>query len=408
MRIHQAMLKDGIHSCFVSLNSQTNNENYFKFDKKNEQLKEPLKPILTFKNYCIEKITKKYAKEVINHQKRKIDFENKFDIKYGQEKIEIFSTPFSNFDITTSEVYQNADVIHMHWVAGYVDYPSFFDNNKKPIVWTLHDENPIRGGFHYENDELENIQEDLKTLDVFYKKVKFEAISKQENLIVICPSKWLTKAAIDSCVFKDKLVKHIYYTLDQNIFKPLSKDFCREFFNLPSGKNLFMFVAQHVSNKRKGFDFLLPIIEGNLIPNAHYLIVGENSSNVIGDNITFTNTISDERIMAMAYSAVDFFVLPSREDNLPNTMLESISCGTPVIAFNIGDNASVIGNTGCGIICNELSSHALLETMKFSSLESNSFNRSHLSNVALNLFSEERVVAQYKEIYYTLLKNLKL
>ena len=290
-------------------------------------------------------------------------------------------------------------------MAGYVDYTSFFEKNTKPLVWTFHDENPFRGGFHYENDEQTNEQEDLKKLDVAYKQIKLEAISKQEKLAVVCPSKWLAKAAQESTVFKNRMVKQIYYALDHSIFKPLDKEFCRDFFNIPSEQKVFMFVAQHVANKRKGFDFLLPIIEGNLLPNAHYLIVGANTTNVAGNNITFTGTITDERVMAMAYSAADFFILPSREDNLPNTMLESISCGTPIIAFNIGDNVSVIGNNECGIICNELSSEALLDAMKYASLTSTDFNRNHLSAVALKLFSEEKIVTQYKEVYETLLSE---
>ena len=404
MRIHQALIKHGINSCFMSLNSQINDGvNYCKFDIKNDVLNKPLKPTLSLKNYCIEKLTKKYSKEVLNYHKKKSNFESKFDLKFGHEKFEIFSTPFSNYDITKSEAYQNADVIHFHWVAGYVDYTSFFEKNTKPLVWTFHDENPFRGGFHYENDEQRNELKELKKLDAAYKQIKLEAISKQEKLVVVCPSKWLTKAAKESTVFKNRMVKQIYYAIDHTIFKPLMKEFCRDFFKIPNERKVFMFVAQHVANKRKGFDFLLPIIEGNLLPNAHYLIVGANTKNVVGNNITFTGTIADERVMAMAYSAADFFVLPSREDNLPNTMLESISCGTPIIAFNIGDNASVIGDYECGIICNELSSEALLDVMTAASLSSTEFNRNHLSDVALRLFSEEKIVTQYKEVYEKIL-----
>ena len=95
MRIHKALIKHGIDSCFISLNSQINDGvNYCKFDIKNDDLIKPLNPNLSLKNYFIEKITKKYKKEVINYHKKKSNFESKFDLKFGQEKFEIFQLHF--------------------------------------------------------------------------------------------------------------------------------------------------------------------------------------------------------------------------------------------------------------------------------------------------------------------------
>jgi len=362
-----------------------------------------LKPTLSLKNYCIEKLTKKYTKEVINYHKKKSNFESKFDLKFGQEKYEIFSTPFSNYDITRSIAYQQADVIHLHWIAGYLDYPSFFKKNTKPVVWTFHDENPFRGGFHYENDELNNMQGKLKELDCFYKQVKLDSISNQQSLTIVCPSRWLTEAAIKSDVFNNRDVIHIYNTLNHWTFKPLDKSFCRDFFNLPNDKTVFMFVAQHVSNKRKGFDLLLPIIDGDLIPNAHYLIVGENLTESKVKNITYTGSISDERIMAMAYSAADYFVLPSREDNLPNTMLESISSGTPILAFPIGDFNDIIVQNSLGYVAKNISSKSLLELMMEVAIHEENIFPQTLHEFSLANFNNALIVKQYLDVYESVL-----
>ena len=404
IRIHQAFLKSEIDSCFMTLDSQVNDAiNYCKFNIKNENLEIPIKPNLTLKNYILEKVNNKYYKEVLQYQKKKSNFENKFDLKFGQEKFEIFSTPFSNYDITNSEAYQNADIIHLHWVAGYLDYPTFFEKNTKPVVWTFHDENPFRGGFHYENDEFVNVDETLKELDDSYKEVKFEAVNKQKKLTVVCPSKWLKESAIQSSVFRNNEIQHIYYTLDQTVFKPLNKEFCRDFFNLPKEKKVFMFVAQHVTNKRKGFDLLLPIIDQDLIPNAHYLIIGKNSVNSSGENVTLTGSISDERIMAMAYSSADYFVLPSREDNLPNTMLESISCGTPVLSFPIGDFNDIIMKNSLGYVAQNISSKSLKELMAFAASNEDQIPIERLREFSLANFNNTIIVEQYLELYSSLL-----
>jgi hypothetical protein len=56
--------------------------------------------------------------------------------------------------------------------------------------------------------------------------------------------------------------------------------------------------------------------------------------------------------MALAYAAADLFALPSIEDNLPNTLLEALGCGTPSLAFNIGGVPDAItdGKTGCVVM----------------------------------------------------------
>ncbi len=322
---------------------------------------------------------------------------------FNQDAFEIFSTPFSNYDLTACEVYQKADVIHLHWVAGYLDYPSFFEKNSKPVVWTLHDENPFRGGFHYKLDELNNEKGKYYDLDQFYKKVKFEAISKQKSLTIVTPSKWLEVAAKQSQVFQNRNVRHIYYTLNQSVFKKLDKGFSRDFFNIPSDKTVFMFVAQHINNKRKGFELLFPIIDKDLLTNSHFLIVGQNSDSTIKSNITYTGTISEERIMAMAYCAADYFILPSKEDNLPNTMLESISCGTPIIAFSIGDFKEIIEEGENGFLAKEVSSSALADLMKSLQMFSNDLDAKNIREYSLEKFNRSSVVKQYVGIYNQLL-----
>ena len=73
-------------------------------------------------------------------------------LKNRPQSLELFSFPDSNFDITDSPLYQEADIINLHWVAGFLDYKSFFEKNTKPVVWTLHDMNPFTGGEHYEEN----------------------------------------------------------------------------------------------------------------------------------------------------------------------------------------------------------------------------------------------------------------
>jgi len=402
LRLHRAMLSQEIDSCFMSLDNEINDGiHYVRFNTKKEELVKPKQPLLTLRNYLSEKIKGTYSKDLIEFEKNVISHKKKYKVYYNQENYEIFSTPFSNYDLTESEAYKQADVIHLHWVAGYLDYPSFFENNKKPVVWTIHDENPFRGGFHYKADELRN-QGNLKELDLYYKQVKYNAISKQRDLVIVSPSKWLAEEAKQSEVFKERKVISIYNTLDTTVFKPLTKKFSRDFFNLPQEASVFMFASQNIENKRKGFDLLLSIIKKNRNnQNIYFLVVGKKNNELTQPNVVFTGPISDERIMAMAYSASDFFVLPSREDNLPNTMLESIACGTPVISFPIGDTKEIIEDSGCGLLASNISSDALETKMNVGHDKNHFLSKDAIAKFAFENFDNVNII-KYKELYLTL------
>ena len=400
LRLHKAMLSQGIDSCFMSLDNQIDDGiHYVRYDIKMETIVKPEYPTLSFKNYFFEKITKSYFKKTQVFNEKLAQQKKKNEIIYNDENFEIFSTPYSNYDLTESEAYKKADIIHLHWVAGYLDYPTFFEKNKKPIVWTIHDENSFRGGFHYKEDEIRN-RDKFGELDRKYYQIKLDAISKQKKLTIVSPSKWLAEEAKKSNAFKNRKVLSIYNTLDLEIFKPINKLFARQFWGLPEDANVFMFAAQHIANKRKGFDLLLPIIQRNEIKNVYYLVVGSNNSNLGNrDNIIYTGTISNDRIMAITYSAADFFILPSREDNLPNTMLESISCGTPVISFPIGDTKEFLEDSKCGILADDISRPALENIIGHTLSNMNQFDTDHIVNFSNENFSKDKIAEEYFKVY---------
>ena len=56
--------------------------------------------------------------------------------------------------------------------------------------------------------------------------------------------------------------------------------------------------------------------------------------------------------MVAAYSCADLFVIPSLEDNLPNTIMESMACGTPCVGFEIGGIPEMIDHRVNGYVAN--------------------------------------------------------
>ena len=407
LRLHQALLNNGIDSSFLALNNKLQKlEQFCVFDGKVEkQIKPPEYPLLTLKNYFRERLLKKYENEVIKFKiqtQNKKNFRSKIIQDNKHHKFELFTTPFSEYDITTCSAYKEADIIHLHWVADFLDYTSFFEKNKKPVVWTLHDENPFRGAFHYLNDEIKNKLE-YEYIDNEYKEIKIAALKKQEKIIAISPSDWLMKTAKESPSFSNRKVFKINNTIDTTLFSLKDKSFCRDYLRLPKDKLVVLFAAQDISNFRKGFDLINPILFDERFKNVHFLIVGENTNNIINERFHFLNQISDDRLMPLIYSAADCLILPSREDNLPNTMIESLSCGTPVISFEVGGMREEIESGVNGILCDGIGSEKLAKGLSEFIINKNKFNSELISNLAHSKYSQKIISEKYIQVYKDLL-----
>jgi len=260
---------------------------------------------------------------------------------------EKFSSATTEWDITKDPSYLDADIINLHWVAGFVDYASFFEKNTKPIIWTLHDLNPFTGGCHYPagcekfKSDCSNCHQLKGTIDNNYSKnqlnIKINSLQLSNNLFIVSPSKWLMRLSQSSALFSKLPHFYIPNGVDTDVFKPLFKRSCRELLSLPQDKNILLFVAESIENKRKGFSLLIKALD--LIKSENILLcsIGKSSFelNLLPNHINL-GIIHDELLMSIIYNSADIFIIPSLEDNLPNTMLEAISCEIPIIGFGVG------------------------------------------------------------------------
>jgi glycosyltransferase involved in cell wall biosynthesis len=152
--------------------------------------------------------------------------------------------------------------------------------------------------------------------------------------------------------------------LDSEIFAPRDKNYSREVLNIPKDKKVILFVADSIDNNRKGFIFLKRAIEQLSDPNLVICAIGDKNNGLgVIDNVIELGTIYDERMMSIAYSAADLYVIPSLMDNLPNTVLESLMCGTPVVGFPVGGIHDMIQDGVNGFITEEISVDSLVKTL---------------------------------------------
>lgn len=392
-RIHEALVKSNVDSHFLCTDQPADNlaKAVIQFQK----------PAYSLPQRACRKFRRALAK--------RFDFGNfngrnrlKFEFKAMLPSLnaEFTGLPFSDFDLLSHPLVNRADIIHLHWVSDFLDYPSFFKYNQKPVVWTLHDMNPIMGIYHYEADRERNLQISIELEEqVALKKRKF--ISQLKAPIrVIAPSRWLQEKAAISNIFQPLPVSTIPYALDTDVFFNRNTIALRQELNIPAENTIFLFVAQNISYYRKGFDLLIDALKQMANPKITLLIIGySQKSDFPGLHCIHLGSIKSRQALSYYYSLADAFILPSREDNLPNVMLESLACGTPVIAFETGGMSEIIQNGITGLKSVEINSHSLKNILEQFLLDKDQFNSEIIRQYAVKHFNEKLIAAEYLKLY---------
>lgn len=341
-------------------------------------------------------------------QERKIIYQKVFPL------FEYFSTPFSDFDLTNTKLFKEADIIHLHWVAGFLDYPSFFRKCKKPVVWTLHDMASFTGGYHYfGNDlsfekskiEVSHFSEMQRQLLEEYFNVKKYSLEKFERLSIVAPSQWLLNLSSKSELFSRFRHIHIPYGLSEQIFCYQDTIEAKTKVNLPSDKLILLFVADSIKNPRKGMKILIEALKQIDGVTVQLCCVGKTQESHEQDGLIFFGNIQDPNQLATIYAATDLFVIPALEDNFPNTVLEALMCGTPVLGFSIGGIPEMVIPGENGFLASEVSVEGLSKALQFSIKNLNQLNREKISNEAKNKYSSEIQAKKYFQLYLSLLNR---
>jgi glycosyltransferase involved in cell wall biosynthesis len=413
-RIHEALLKSGVDSSFLTLEdigADCGNRIGIYYQLHEDSGKRP-NFVERQKNRIRFRI-KKHLNIIIKSKKdrereARITSLSQFNAIRGSLECEFCSLPFSSFDILQNNTVKQADIIHLHWVAEMLDYPSFFINNKKPVVWTLHDMNPFQGLFHYKGDKIKN-KKISGDVDEMIQKIKQKAIKKSKsNLRLVTPSLWLLKEVRESIMFRKGKSCSIPYPIDTNIFNcSQNKSELKKLNGIPENNIVFLFIAQAVNNYRKGFDLLAEAFE-KLAGSFTLLVLGEGKNfEITGVDIRNLGSVADNEKLRDYYSLADAFIIPSREDNLPNVMLESLACGTPVIGFPVGGIKEHVIDFETGLLAENMSSESLALAIDNFCKNKNRFKREVIREYAEEKYNEELIAGQYIKVYEKVLKKRK-
>lgn len=297
-----------------------------------------------------------------------------------------FSFPVLGTDISKFESVHEADIIYLNWVlGGFMNLQGYRNLAKtgKPVVIVMHDMWTITGGCHH-SFSCDKYTSECFKCPMFYGRnlvdlaargyrKKLKLYTEFENLYFVSPSKWLHDCAKKSSLVGHKPVFHIPNIIDESIFKPLNKEVARQFLNINSEEYVIAFGALSLSNPYKGWKELEKALDilskGKYHKNLSVLIFGGGYNQKLANSIPlktiFLGYLKDEYSMALAYNAADVFVVPSKADNLPTTILECLSCGTPVAGFDVGGIPEMIDHMNNGYLASGNDSEDLAKGIEF-------------------------------------------
>ena len=339
-------------------------------------------------------------------------------------KHHLFDIDIANagIDITRMREFQEADVIHLHWInqgmLSLKNIRKILDSNKA-VVWTMHDIWPASSICHYSRgcnyfkSHCHHCQllpgggfdNDLSSKVWAEKK----SILTDRNIQFVACSRWLEGEAKRSALLVGQNVTNIPNPIDTRVFTVNDKRESRMTAGLPLDKRIILFVSQKVTDKRKGIEYFIDAIDKLVAKNPQMkddtaiAILGGHAEDVAEQLPLPTfpiGYINDERKIVAVYNSADVFVLPSLEDNLPNTIMEAMACGVPCVAFKVGGIPEMIDHRRNGYVASVRDAADLAEGIEWvlAPMRHEELSSEAVKKVNLR-YSQHSVAMKYIEVY---------
>lgn len=321
-------------------------------------------------------------------------------------------------DITKLREFQEADIIHLHWInqgmLSLKNIRKILESGKR-VVWTMHDIWPATAICHYcrgcEQYQVECIKCPLlpggnMAKHVWNQKVR---MLQGQRITFVCCSEWLAGEAKKSALLKGQRIVSIPNAIDSRTFCPQDKQQARQTLGLPADRRIILFVSQRVTDPRKGMNYFVEAIQQLILQypemkeNTGVAILGGHAEEVASQLALPSyplGYVSDSQRIVSVYNAADVFVLPSLEDNLPNTLMESMACGVPCVSFRVGGIPEMIDHQVNGYVAHPCDAEDLAHGIHYVLAEADyaDLSRKCLKKVA-HSYSQQSVANQYIEEY---------
>jgi len=345
-----------------------------------------------------------------------------WDMRFSRARLFEVDIANSGVDITRLPEFEWADVIHLHWINQGMLSLSVIRKivaSGKPVVWTMHDMWPATAICHYARDCGAYVSgcskcpllPDRGSRNDLARRVwrKKKALYANSNICFVACSRWLEGKAKKSALLAGQRVVSIPNAIDQHVYRPQGKSEARIDAGLPTDKRVVLFVSQKITDRRKGMEYFVEAVKRLVEERPETLgdtvvaVLGAHSEEMEGRlplPVYPMGYVDDERRIVRIYNAADVYVLPSLEDNLPNTIMESMACGVPCVGFRVGGIPEMIDHQRNGYVANPRDARDLARGMRWVLFEASA---EELSKAAVSkvwtCYSQQSVAVKYLEIY---------
>ena len=318
--------------------------------------------------------------------------------------------------ITEMEEYKKADIIHLHWInqgmLSIREIEKILKSGKK-VVWTLHDMwsftgicHHAAGCDHYENGcghcpYLKTPSHNDLSRNIFRRK---ESAYHGRKITFVACSNWLKELAKKSPLTLNHHLVSVPNPIDTGIYRPMDRKEIRRKLDLPLDKKIVLFAAVKAADKRKGTDYLVEAarLMAHRSDDLLFLIAGKLGEEVKQQLPLPARSMGylSPQQMPELYNASDLFITPSLQENLPNTIMEAMSCGTPCLGFSIGGIPEMIDHRLNGYVAEYKNARDLAAGLNWILFKADYEALSiQARKKVLEKYAQEKVIQQYRAIY---------
>lgn len=392
-RLHKGLRNKGVQSNLITENVSLPEEHIFSvkahfIDNKINQLWYKLKYALLFRK----------------HHKHFIDWSNSEGL---------INFPVSIWMLHRHPLIRQADIINIHWFGDLIKFPSFFNKlADKKIIWTLHDMSLFTAGCQYSKSCGQYATQCSKCpytssqnlLHQYFRLKEDVFQNAKSNHHVVVLNSWMKNQAELSPALNDIPIEIIYNGIDEIQYAEENKIAARKKLGLPENKVLGLFIAQNLNNERKGGSLLQVCLKRKELKDFAVIAVGAGSLDTGFVECIHMGEVSTPDLLRLVYSASDFLIHAALIDNLPNTVIESLLCGRPVLGFNQGGLPDMI-NKDNGILIQDISPEALYEGI-YNIMETLSqYDATVIRKHAVTTFGINSQVGQYINLFKRAISN---
>lgn len=371
LRLHQSLLKQGVESKVLFKKKSANIPGVYQYKE-------------TFNEFLIRLVSR-----VLRFLGIQVTERNK--VYYLSKKYKkAYTLPVSSCDVSKNKLVKWADVIHLHWIDDFVNQPSFFKKVNKPIIWTLHDEGLFYGiAHHHKNILLDN------PLEIKYRYIKQQAVMRAHNINIVFLSNMMFQN-----FGKEKFIEGhkkivINNSVDPEIYHPMNQLEVRKKYGLKPDKKYFVFISMNIADSNKGLDLLSEVLmEINV--GIEILAIGGNPWKRQWPNVVEMGLVANQQQMCELISCANYLGMPSYQEAFPQSPMEAMACGLPVVAFPVSGTKELI-NEDNGIICNDFTKDSLKTGIL--KLLSKQYEAEKIRRDMIDRFSPEMIARKYINLY---------